>query len=453
MKITFWGAAKEVTGSKHVLEVNRSKYLLDCGMFQGGSREMVNKKNKELIFDPKDFEAILISHAHIDHTGLLPYFVKNGFSNKIFATEATYDLCSHMLLDSAHISELENGANLYSQSDIPTVLDLFQTVEYEKKIKIDNNISVIYHDAGHVLGSAILEIFITENNEEKILIFTGDLGRKDLPILRDPTYLKKADFVITESTYGDRDHDSVDNMSKSLEDVINRVYERNGKIIIPSFSLERTQEIIYLLHLLTDENKIPDIPIFVDSPLTFNLTRVFQKHPECFDQETFDTFLQHKLNPFGFGKLRFVQSVGESKSLNNIKNTCIIISASGMCEGGRIMHHLYNNVEKKENMILFVGFQAQGTLGRKLLERHKSIKLLRAELKVNAEIKILNSFSAHADKEEIINWLSKIEKIEKLFLVHGEEKQLAALKNHIREKDLNVKEIFIPEKGEEYILN
>jgi metallo-beta-lactamase family protein len=326
-------------------------------------------------------------------------------------------------------------------------MERFVTFNYQREHVIDSNISITFYDAGHVLGSAIIEIQVFEQNTKKILLFSGDLGRKGLPILRDPTYVEKADFVMIESTYGDRLHDPVENMQGDVEQAVNDTVQRGGKIIIPAFSLERTQEIIYLLHLLGDAHRIPEIPIYVDSPLSLNLTQVFQMHPESYDMETYQAFLMHQDNPFGFGKLKFIRSTEESKALNGIEESCIIISSSGMCEAGRIRHHIANNIANPNNTILIIGYQADGTLGRQLVDHVLSVRIFGLDHPVKAEVRVLNSFSAHADKGDIMDWLSHVRGIQKVFLVHGEDDQMIALKEHIQQ-DLHIENIYMPSRGE-----
>lgn len=465
MKVKFWGAAKEVTGSKHILEVNGSHYLLDCGMFQGHRTTDLDQKNRAFLLPPSDINAIILSHAHIDHSGLLPYFVSNGFGGHIYATPATQDLCSHMLLDSAHIQEMDHlyaqkhhlteegdySFPLYTTNDIPPVVERFISYNYNHEHKIDENLSLTFMDAGHVLGSGIVVLTVREGGKEKRLVFSGDLGRKGLPILRDPTYVSQADYVILESTYGDRVHDPVSSMQDDVEKAVNDSYQRGGKIIVPAFSLERTQEMIYLLHLLEDEHRIPDIPIFVDSPLSFNLTQVYQMHPESYDLETYQAFLMHQDNPFGFGKLKFVRSTEESKQLNYYNGSCIIISASGMCEAGRIRHHIANNIEDDRAMILIIGYQAEGTLGKKLVEKDPHIRIFGVDHPVKAEVRVLNSFSSHADKNDLLDWISHVQGVQKVFLVHGEEVQMNPFKEHIVQ-ECPSSEVNIPSIGEEYEL-
>lgn len=465
MQLTFWGAAREVTGSKHVLTVSGQKYLLDCGLYQGRTGAELRKKNRDFLIPPQDIKGIFLSHAHIDHSGLLPYFVKNGFAGSIHTSPATRDLCNFMLLDSAHIQETDYeyalkrnileetqyGGPIYGTSDIPAVAERFVTYNYNHPQQIQPGLTLRLQDAGHVLGSALIQLDIEENNQKKRLIYTGDLGRKGLPILRDPTYVDQADYVIIESTYGDRLHDPVKDMKDDVEKAINETHARGGKIIIPAFSLERTQEVIYLLHLLEDEQKIPDIPVFVDSPLSNNLTQVFQMHPEGYDVETYEAFLKHQDNPFGFSKLKYVTATADSKALNDYQGTCIIISSSGMCEAGRIKHHLANNIDNPSNMVLIIGYQAEGTLGRRLVEKEKTVKIFGITHAVKAEVRVLNSFSAHADKNDILDWLSHIRGLQKIFLVHGEEKQMEALKGHIQAQ-LKTPEIYTPARGESFEL-
>ncbi len=465
MKLTFWGAAQEVTGSKHVVTVGGTNYLLDCGLGQGHKSPELERKNREFLIPPNQIKEIIVSHAHIDHTGLLPYFVKNGFAGEIHATAATRDLCSAMLMDSAHIQELDFtyagrhdieeekqfGEPLYTVNDIPATMDRFVSYNYRHPHHIDDQVTVDFFDAGHVLGSAIVSLYVHENGTNRQLLFTGDLGRKNLPILRDPTYIDKADYVIIESTYGNRRHDPVPNMMTDVEKAVNDAFARQGKIIIPAFSLERTQEVIYLLHTLRDQNRIPDIPIFVDSPLSMNITQVFKMHPESYDQETFLTFLQHQDNPFGFGRLKFVTSTDESKGLNGREGTCIIISSSGMCEAGRIRHHIANNIEDPRNIILIIGYQAEGTLGRHLVEKAQRVRIFRVEHEVKAEVRVLNSFSAHADKDDILEWLSHVQGVKKVFLVHGEPSQMEPLKASI-EKELGIADVYMPMRGESFEL-
>ena len=464
MKLSFWGAAQEVTGSKHLLEVNGKRYLFDCGLFQGYSKD-VQKKNREFLIPPSDIDELILSHAHIDHIGLLPYFVKSGFKGSVHATAATKDLCAVMLRDSAHIQELDFQyakkkdlkdehpycEPLYSQDDIPDTMSRFVACNYGHEYQIDENVTIMFHDAGHVLGSAIVEIYITENGKQKKLLFSGDLGRKGLPILRDPTYIDNADYVIMESTYGSRLHGPMENMKPDVEKAINDAYKRGGKILIPAFSLERTQEMIYLLHELYDAKKIPNLPIFVDSPLSFNVTQVFKMHPEAYDKQTYETFLDNQDNPFTFGKMKFTQSVEESKALNKYEGSCIIMAASGMADAGRIRHHIANNIENEKTMIMIIGYQGEGTLGRRLVDGHTSVKIFGTEYPVNAEVRVLNSFSAHADRDEILDWFSHVKGVERIFLVHGEPKEMLPLQGNIK-REFGIDLVHTPAPGKTFDL-
>lgn len=455
MKIQFWGATNEVTGSKHILEINGTKILLDCGMYQGWPPDEIYTKNQELIMCPSEIDCIIVSHAHIDHSGLLPYFVKNGFSGKIYTTSATKNFLPYLLEDSAYIQSeeinflkkkhLENEIveNLYEVQDIPQVIKQCFTLDYDHSININDTIKLTFKDAGHILGSAIVILDYIENDKKQRLVFTGDLGRKGLPILRDPEVVNYTDFLITESTYGDRLHDDIKNMEIHLKREINATYEKGGKIIIPAFSLERTQELIYLLHLLHKKQEIPDLEIFVDSPLSYNLTTVFKMHPECYDMETYEDFIQQRRNPFGFSKLKYITEVEDSKALNFKMGSFIVISSAGMCNAGRIKHHLVNNIEDDRNTVLIIGFQAKNTLGRQLVEGEKKVKIFGKEYEVNADIKVLNAFSAHADQKDIIEWISNISRLKKVFLVHGEDDATKKLKKLITTKFQNL-EVLIP---------
>lgn len=447
MKYTSYGAAREVTGSKHLLEVNGYKILLDCGLFQGRRKEAA-EKNKKLLIDPSTIDRMVISHAHMDHTGLLPYYVKNGYQNEIIATHATKDLCEYMLADSAYIQEREaeylrkKGKEfvepLYDSDDAVKALSYFSTIGYNHSHEVVPGVKLTYYEAGHILGSAqiYLEIDDKDDGQHKTLLFTGDLGRKGLPILRDPQYIEEADYVICESTYGNRFHKYIADVDDYFERVINETIKRGGKIIIPAFALERTQEVVYHLHSLINQERIPEIPIFVDSPLACNVTTVFKKHPECFNEETYNEFLKHDNNPFGFGRLKYITKVEDSKRLNNFNQPCVIVSASGMMEHGRILHHLKNNIENPANTILVVGYQAANTLGRKILEKQEVVKILGETYRVKANVEVVDAFSGHADRSDLIDHLSHIKNPpKKVFLVHGEEGQGLTFCKILKEND------------------
>lgn len=462
MKIKFCGAAREVTGSRHLLEVNGKKILLDCGLFQGHRKESA-EKNAEFCIDPKEIDAVILSHAHIDHSGGLPFIVKNGFKGPIYSTFATRDLCNYMLMDSAYIQEKDAEymnkklkrkgepliEPLYDTEDAVAALELFYGVSYEKAFVVAPGVVCSFYDAGHILGSALIHLVIHEQETDKryTLAFTGDLGRKNLPILRDPQPMPPTDYLITESTYGDRFHESILEAGKRLAEVVNKTAKRGGKILIPAFSVERTQEIVYHLNRLWQEKKIPDIPIFVDSPLAANVTEVFTNHPECFDRETFREFIVNRKNPFGFGRLKYTRDVEESKALNELPGPAIIISASGMCESGRILHHLKNNIEDPKTTIMIVGFMAANTLGRKIQEEQEMVKIFGDAYKLRAEVCKMDAFSGHADRSDLLDYISKIEGLKKIFLVHGEESQGQKFKSYLEESGF--KDVVQPERGQE----
>lgn len=472
MKIQFIGAAREVTGSKHLLTINGKKILLDCGMFQGKRREAY-LKNLSFPFHPNEIDAVILSHAHIDHSGSLPTLVKQGFTGPIFTTFATRDLCNYMLLDSAFVQEKDSEylnerfrkkgippsptgeqvmEPMYSAQDVKKTLGQFYAVGYERAFVVTEGVVCSFYDAGHILGSSLVHLIIYDKQKDKrfTFAFTGDLGRKGLPLLRDPQILPETNYLITESTYGNRFHKNIANVGEDLATIINKTAERGGKIIIPAFALERTQEIVYHLNLLWQEKKIPEIPIYVDSPLSGNLTEVFVNHPECFDEETYEEFLKERKNPFGFGKLNYITSVEESKTLNEKKGPMIIISASGMCEFGRVVHHLRNNIEDPKTSILIVGFQAKNTLGRKILEKQPVVNILGEPYKLKAEVYVMDAFSAHADQKDLIDYLSQVQGLKKIFLVHGEEEQGTTFQNLLKEK--GYPETYFPASLDEFEL-
>ncbi len=446
MKITSYGAALEVTGSQHLLEVNGKRILLDCGLFQGRRKE-ADEKNRQFLHDPTKIDAMLLSHAHIDHSGKIPFLVKEGFKGVVYSTKATKNLCAIMLMDSAYIQEsdaryaakkLKNAAipiePLYTSEDAEYCLQFFKTLPFDKKFKLYEGIEVTLREAGHVLGSAMIELNITdqEDGKTKKLIFTGDMGRCNLPIINDPYQFKSADYLIIESTYGNRTHAPIEEGIPELARVINRAIRRGGKIIIPSFAFERTQELIYGLHLLSNRKEIPaNLPIFIDSPLATNLTTIFQKHIELYDEELRSHFNLDR-NPFKPHQLKHTNNVEESKKLNFFIGPCVIISASGMCEAGRIRHHLKNNIEDPKNTIAVVGYMAEHTLGRKIVDGAPMIKIFDQMYKVNAEVVILESFSAHADMDDLDEFVNNIKGLKKVLLVHGEEDQSGPMAERIK---------------------
>ncbi len=457
LKIQFCGAAKEVTGSKHLIEFKGQKILLDCGMFQGRRKEAA-AKNSDFCFDPKEVDAVILSHAHIDHSGNLPMLVKNGYDGPIYATHATRDLCNYMLMDSAYIQAREvewmrkKGKEVvedqfYDEEDAEKALEMFHGVGYEHSFVVAEGVVACFYDAGHILGSALIHLMFYDKDtgERMSVAFTGDLGRKGLPILRDPQVIKDTDVLICESTYGDRLHDALQTIDAEFAEIVNDVAHQGGKLIIPAFSLERTQEVVYHLNRLTKADKIPEIPIYVDSPLSGNVTEVFKGHPECFDKSVYREFIDQGDNPFGFGNLKYTRSVDESKSLNEKPGPMIIISASGMCEHGRILHHLKNNIEDHRSAVLIVGYQASHTLGRKLQDGENPVKIFGDPYKVRAKIHTIDAFSAHADRSDLIDYITKVKGVKKLFLVHGEEESQIKLKEALEENDY---EAYIPSPEE-----
>ena len=446
-----WGGAEEVTGSKHFLRVDGDLIQVDCGAFQGRRAE-TDKKNRTWNYDADGVSAVVLTHAHYDHCGLLPLMSKRGFSGNMYTTPATRDLANLILMDSAHIqakdieylkkraakrNEQFNKQPLFTEREVVDCLTRFVTLSYHRPFHLNEGIYAEFYDAGHILGSAVTVLNIERSGASLSIAFSGDLGRKDLPILRDPEHIPPVDYMVMESTYGNRLHDPIESAAAKLAVVVNETVERNGKIIIPAFAVERTQELVYMLHLLSDEGRIPKVPVYVDSPMATNATSIFRVHQECYDEETRRAFLDHHRNPFGFNELNYVVNTEESKRLNTLKGPAIIISASGMCESGRILHHLKNNIENPANTILVVGFMAQNTLGRRIVERQPEVKIFGDRYRLKARVTVLNAFSAHADYTGILEYLGKLDrkKLKRVFLVHGEPKAQSHLKSMLEEKD------------------
>lgn len=449
MKLTFCGAAQTTTGSQHLLEVNNQRILLDCGLYQG-HRDDTYKRNKTFFFDPAKVDCVVLSHAHIDHSGNLPNLCKNGFTGNIYSTFATRDLCQIMLADAAKIQEYDcrwlnkhrkkDGKPpvepIYDAQDAERCLRAFVNIGYERAIPIANGVFLTFIDAGHILGSAqvILDIQEFSTGRQKRLVFSGDIGRGNNHILRDPVIPENVDFLLMESTYGDREHEQDTESTDHIARVINETHARSGKVIIPAFAVERTQQLIYVLHQLKESNRIPDIPIYVDSPLAVNATEIFRIHPECFNKDIYK-FLFDKRNPFGFEGLELIRSVRGSKLLNESEEPCVIISASGMCEAGRILHHLRNGIGEPNNTILFVGYCAPHTLGRRIRDREKKVNIFGEPHRLKAQVEAMDSFSGHADRSELIDYFDAISgRLEKVWLVHGEPDQSQALCEALREK-------------------
>lgn len=460
MRLEFLGAAHTVTGSCHLLETGEDRYLIDCGMFQGAKR--IREYNYDAFsFNPADIDGMLLTHAHVDHCGLVPKLVREGFKGTVYATQATCDLVRIMLPDSAHIqesdAELMNRKGrrrgdepiqpLYGVDDAMDALKQFAPVPYDQELRLSDNLRVFFRDAGHILGSAILEIYVKEGDKETKLVFSGDLGQPDQPLLRDPTIIHGADFVITESTYGDRLHQLYDKETALIE-IVNETMDRGGNLIIPSFAVGRTQTLLYYFYRLHCEGRLdPDIPIIIDSPLAINATRVFLKNFRDFDEESLKVFGKEGKVP-NFAQVHLCETAAESRALNTSEGSAIIISASGMADAGRVLHHLKHNLWRPESTILFVGYQAEGCLGRRLIDGITRVRVLGEEIAVKAQIKSLDGFSAHADANQIMSWLGEIRdpKPAKIFIVHGEAPAQEALKSRIQ-KELGI-ECYIPFRGD-----
>lgn len=465
MKIEFFGGARTVTGSQHLLTINGTRILLECGMFQG-RRSETYERNQNFAYDPESVDILLLSHSHIDHSGNIPNLVKKGYKGRIFATGPTVDLCQIMLRDSAYIQEKDiewvnkkrrrNGEPpifpLYTVRDAESTIEKFVGLEYSTEYEFNPGIKVTYRDAGHILGSAgiLLEFQEKGKSEPVRLGFTGDLGRRDIPVLKDPDYLRDLDILIMESTYGNRTHAVVEDVEERLAELIRQVSRTGGKIIIPAFAVGRTQLIVYMLHKLFDQNRIPDIPVFVDSPMAVNATEVFRRHPECLDREAHRIFLQSNSDPFGYSRLAYIRNVEQSKELNKLNYPHIIISASGMAEGGRILHHLRNNISNPKNVVLLVGYAARETLARKLMDGEKSVKIFGEEHSVRCQVIRMDDFSAHADRRGLLDFVKtqSPQKLRHIFLVHGEQEQALPLRDAIRSQGFP--NVYFPDSGESF---
>lgn len=465
MKITFHGATRTVTGSKHLIEVNGTCILLDCGLFQGKRSESY-ERNLNLGFDASSIDLLILSHAHIDHSGNIPNLVKQGFQGDIICTSATRDLCAMMLADSGYIQERDveylnkqrkrKGQPpvdpIYTHHDALESLQYFITQGYHRKRRIAPGVSLTFLDAGHMLGSAmvVLDIEDHDTNREVRLVYSGDVGRENIPIIRDPEIVDNADILIMESTYGDRLHGTYDDATAKLERIVTETYKRRGSIIMPAFAVGRTQQLVYTLHQLADNGDIPYMSVYVDSPLAVNVTSVFRLHPEVYDDEI-RAFMEEPGNrdPFGFDTLTYIRRVQDSKQLNFETRPSIIISASGMAEFGRILHHLKNRIEDNRNTILITGWQAAHTLGRRLVEGAETVKIFGEEYRRRATVEVINGFSGHADRDELVNWVGAIKrKPRRVFLVHGEEDAALNLAGILR--DTFEMQVDVPVHGQSY---
>jgi metallo-beta-lactamase family protein len=456
----FMGAVRTTTGSMHMLSANERYVLLDCGLLQGKRKEAF-ERNRHLPFDPPTLDACVLSHAHIDHSGNLPTLVRRGYKGPVYATPATIDLCEIMLRDSAYLQtkdvEYVNKKRaregkrpfepLYLQEDVDRLMTQFVPLDYERPKEVVEGVTITYRDAGHILGAATTEIDVQENGASRRVLFSGDLGRDEMPILRDPVVVHGIEVLITESTYGNRLHPPKKDVSAKLCALINEVCERHSKLIVPSFSVGRTQQIIYLLQELYKSQEIRDLPIYVDSPLSTRATEIYERHTECFDGEALDR-MRRGDSPFQFPGLRYITELEESKALNGQPGPMMIISASGMCEGGRILHHLKNNIGDSRNIILFVGFQAENTLGRRLIEGVQPIRIFGEEYRVAARVEKINALSGHPDRDELLRYFKAMESpIQQAYVVHGEADQSEALAAAMRE--MGMPNVVVPQPGQE----
>lgn len=461
INIKFLGAARTVTGSSHLVRTETSAALLDIGLFQG-RRDEFYKENTNFMYNPRELDVLVISHAHIDHCGNLPSLIRKGARCKIYATSATKDLCRLMLEDSGKIQEEDvryvNKINkrlgtllrkpLYTRKEASRAAKKIHPLSYGQRICATRDICVTLYDAGHILGSAMVVLDIKNTRKAVRLGYAVDLGRKGLPMLNDPEVLRGLDYLIVESTYGGRSHAPIEEAKAKLKEAVCRTIARKGKILIPAFSLERTQEVIYFLSELIKDKAIPVVPIYVDSPLATRITEVFQSHTEYMDSETSQK-ISNGENPFELLNLRFVSDQKESKALNNDKRPMIIIAGSGMCESGRILHHLKNNIEDSRNMILVVGYMAKDTLGKRIVDKDKYVRIFGVEHELNAEVVVINAFSGHADRDELIGFINACLPLKRIFLVHGDLEQSQALFDSLSQKGLNA---YVPSKGEEVTL-
>jgi metallo-beta-lactamase family protein len=465
MDIKFCGGAQEVTGSQCLFKVAGRQILLECGLFQG-RRQETYERNQNFPFTPADIDAVVLSHAHMDHSGNLPNLVKKGFRGPIYATPATVDLCKIMLRDSAYLQErdvewvnrIRRKSNLppmqplYTLQEAEATMEYFRPMDYDGTFPVTPAVSATFRDAGHILGAASVLLEIKDKGRSRRVGYSGDIGRPGIPLIRDPNLLRDLDVAITECTYGNRHHGPFEAVEEDLAQTVRDTAKIGGKIIIPSFAVGRTQLIVYLLHKLFDQNRIPEMPVFVDSPMACETTEVFRHYPHLLDRETDRIYLQDHEDPFGFRRLKYIKEVEESKKLNGLTYPHIIISASGMAEGGRILHHLKNNIQNPSVLVLFIGYAARETLARKIIDGQKEVKIFGEAYRVKCRVKIMDSFSAHADRKDLLNYLriTPPEKLKTVFLVHGEPDQAVSFRDAVRSN--GYRDVYYPERDQTFTL-
>ena len=466
IKLTFLGAARNVTGSQYLLEANGVRLLVECGLYQ--ERELLGRNWAPFRFSVDSIDAVLLTHAHLDHCGLLPRLVHDGYPGKIYCTPATAEIAEIIMQDAGKLQEEDaefkkkrhqrEGRKgpylevpLYTNDDAKAVSSHFAPVEYGQPLKFGDDVAVTFHDAGHVLGSAMIKIVVRQGDEKRIILFSGDVGAHNRPILRDRTVFTEADYVIVESTYGDRIHERPDSIASELADIINHTVQARGNVVVPSFALERAQEILYYMNELLLANRIPHLLVFVDSPMANSITDVFERHPELYD-EAMMALIRQKKSPFRFPGLEMVHTVDESKAINHVTGTAMIIAGSGMCTGGRIKHHLVTNISRRESTILFPGYQAGGTLGRQIVDGNKVVRILGQHYRVRARIVQINGFSGHADRDGLFQWLSGLEKApRRVFVTHGEEESALRFADYVQRGA--GWQVTVPDYGEEAYLS
>ena len=448
IKLSFLGASQNVTGSRFLIQTNGSNILIDCGLYQ--ERHLRERNWDDFPLPPRQIDTVLLTHAHLDHCGWLPRLVQQGFNGKVFCTQATAEIARIVLADSASL-QVEDAAYklkrhkregrkgpfpiqpLYTVEDAQACSELFAPVRYEQTIEVAPGIEADFHDAGHILGASMIKLKLQHNGQKRTLLFSGDIGRWDKPILRDPTLFEQADYVFVESTYGDRVHDKQEDTADMLTDAINSTIEAGGNIIVPSFAVERSQEFLYYLNELLVERRIPQLSVFLDSPMAISVTEVFQNHPELFDREM-TQYLRQNESPFDFPGLTKAKSTNQSKAINQIKGTILVIAGSGMCTGGRVKHHLLNNISRPESTVLFIGYQATGTLGREIVNGAKEVRIFGQKRPVRANITKIHGFSGHADRDELFRWLKAIkEPPRQIFVVHGEADSAQQFAEYIKQ--------------------